>query len=188
MYSNDNNDWLCPPDENFITGSGIDVPYPVLMRQYLNDPQLRYDLWSGISGNFRGGSGGILECPSNPNKMYYAMCPHYGMNSFPWVYYNNISYYSAFSPVWKTLGMVKEPSKVIYLMESDSRDWISSPQYYSYRVSNNIISWGRWHGVKKNMTDSLMFDGHVKTWDANVLSNVYSQTLDELMNAPWYAK
>jgi prepilin-type processing-associated H-X9-DG protein len=176
MYADDYDGWLCPPSSEYL-GSSFVVPYPVLMRNYLNDPKITNATWSGISGNYRGGTS-ILQCPSNRNPMYYAMCPHYGMNYFPWIYVTHPGDYPTFVPVWHKDSQIKKASKVLLLMDS-----APIAVYYSYSVSNNPSTWGNWHNNGMNL---LMFDGHVEWWSYNQLKGV-SQTYQQIQEPPWYS-
>ena len=176
MYADDYDGWLCPPSSEYL-GSSFFVPYPVLMRNYLNDPKITNATWSEISGNYRGGNS-ILQCPSNKNPMYYAMCPHYGMNYFPWIYVTHPGDYPTFVPVWHKDSQIKKASKVLLLMDS-----APIAVYYSYSVSDNPSTWGNWHNNGMNL---LMFDGHVEWWSYDQLKGV-SQTYQQIQEPPWYS-
>jgi prepilin-type N-terminal cleavage/methylation domain-containing protein/prepilin-type processing-associated H-X9-DG protein len=191
FYSGDFNDWVCPPSADYIDPKSAVFPYPSLLRKYLNDPQivdpedvnipLNNRVWSPMSGNFRGGSVGVLQCAANPNPITFTMNPHYGMNVFPWLFNKNNQTYSSFSPAWNTLSKIKEPSKVFCLMDSDSGNGL-----YSYTITNGVTGWGRWHSVEGSMGfNMLMFDGHVVPWSWDRLNSV--NQWPSYSSPPWYA-
>lgn len=200
MYNSDFNDWVCPPDTTRFAGykdGDPSYPYPALLRRYLNDPLIRDPddvtkypnaqerMWSPISGNYRGGGPTVLQCPSNPNRMQYTWGVHYGMNDIPTIYTRDPINYGAFTPPWLTLGKVLEPSRVFYVMESDSRDWLNDATInglYGYRLSNNIVTWGKWHSGGMNL---MMYDGHVEYWFADQLDRI-ARTWWQIRQPPWY--
>jgi prepilin-type N-terminal cleavage/methylation domain-containing protein/prepilin-type processing-associated H-X9-DG protein len=198
-YTSDYADWICPPEDYYIDSSkwGVDsstipnYPYPALIRQYLNDPLIRdpnskkwawlQKEWSPISGNVHGGTS-ILQCPSNPNPMQYTFGVHYGMNAIPWLYRSDPKTYPYFNPSWWTIGAVKQPSRVFYVMESDADGPYNDKKgLYGYRVSNNHLYLGKYHF---GGTIVLFFDGHTEylPFGKMVLACVswYNDT-------PWYA-
>lgn len=201
MYSNDFDDWLCPPENICIEpivwnppGPVINIPYPTMIRNYTHDTKIidPYDThysaaqreWSPISGNYWGGST-ILQCPSNPNLMYYTFSVHYGMNSFPWIYGAQAdpkTHYTEFNPSWWRRNQVVAPSKVMLLADSDaSLGGVFTNGLYGHRIPNNPLSFGQWHD---NGTNLLFFDGHVEWWPVSQLTAACQARLDI---PPWYA-
>ena len=78
QYADDFNEWICPAYDSYIGGTD-NVPFPALMRNYLNDSKISNATWSAMSGPYRGGTS-IMDCPANDNPMYYVQGPDYGMN------------------------------------------------------------------------------------------------------------
>ena len=175
-YKDEYNDQLCPMYDNSLPAlgwSGADnVPWPCIMKDYLNDAKITRTTWSGISGNYHGGNS-ILSCPSNKNIMYYAMSPHVGMNAFFWVYPNDTRKISRGSQIWK-------PSATFMFMDSNLENPASA--LYSYRFYNNVNTIGTWHNLGVN---ALMCDGHVEWWKLEQIQSKWVATAD-LMKSPWY--
>jgi prepilin-type N-terminal cleavage/methylation domain-containing protein len=189
-YSADFHNFLCPPYSSYLY-AGADpenVPYPVLMRDYLSDKKITHATWSSISGNFRGGQS-MLQCPSNMNNMYYAQCPQQGLNYFP--FYDNQDrggWSGNWKPGWLTDAYIQRPTEVMLMMDSNSGDEVArangSAGYYSWGVQNNPVTWGNWHFNGMNL---LMFDGHDEHWSYDEF-NAVSQSLAQIQAPPWYAK
>jgi prepilin-type N-terminal cleavage/methylation domain-containing protein/prepilin-type processing-associated H-X9-DG protein len=205
MYSTDYNGYLCPPQ----SGNTFDpvapptpvsdlynVPYPVLLKDYLKDPLIKptsYSAgcgpytWSIMSGNKHGGSS-ILQCPSNTlTPMYYVWQPHYGMNLFPWAHrmysppYRSTSLYTLNDPYWIKEDQVREPSKVMLLM--DWKQSTSMAGLYNNLAYNEYRFYGSFHNNGMNF---LYFDGHASWYAYNKLRG-YSTLAEDLAKFPWYS-
>ena len=177
LYSGDFHEYLCRPYSSYYFGNTTqNVPWPVLMRDYLGDRKITNATWSAISGPYRGGDG-VLHCPSNPNPMLYAQGPGYGMNVFPFVYLINTSSYSWLSPAWERESHIRKGSEVILM--ADSRNGT-----YSWDIQHTLIYWGNWHSIGSNI---LFFDGHVDWWPWTRIDSV-NDTTAQLQLPPWYAR
>ncbi len=199
MYSTDYNGWLCPPQSQGILESKVpptpvpdlyNVPYPILLKDYLKDPRMGkvapvagagpYS-WSIMSGNQHGGSS-VLQCPSNTvTPMYYVWQPHYAMNFYPWAYALN-SGYSSHNPSWLKEDQVQQPSKIMRLI-----DWKQSFSVTEGSLYNCIASYdgvttyaGNFHNNGMNF---LYFDGHASWYAFRMLRGS-----SNILNPPWFSQ
>jgi prepilin-type N-terminal cleavage/methylation domain-containing protein/prepilin-type processing-associated H-X9-DG protein len=178
LYSDDYNERLCPPYDNYM-GGVASVPWTVLMRDYLGDNKITNTTWSSVSGPGRGGTG-VLDCPSNQNRMTYAITPDYGMNIFPFIYLRTPGSYGWLAPGWERAPQAKNPQQILLFADSNN----SGSNGYGYDIQHPIGYWGNYHSFGNNIA---FFDGHVEYWQWNKIDQV-NDTTTQLQNPPWYSR
>jgi prepilin-type processing-associated H-X9-DG protein len=204
MYQNNYNGWLCPPENDYIPAYRVlynknstkypAYPYPILLLNELKDPKFTKVSWTGVEGDPNQViNNSIYRCSANPYPPNGVWNPNYAMNHSMWAVVAAPENYGH-HPAWTTQDKVQDPSKVIYLMDTDrSYGGSTSTNYYTNRIGPyaNLLThgWGLWH---KNAANILYFDGHVGPANSAQLTSYTMEYFKQFNNSTmfnaWYTK